>query len=262
MFLERISLCASFGGQLLADLVGDLVAAGDGADPGRRPLQHRHVRRGSGALGHGGHERHRRGAAADDDDPLAGVVEVVGPELWLHDRAPVGVDAGENRLVAVVVVVVARAGVQEVAGEPARRGRAVGVLVLQGQRPPRLLGGPVGADDLGAEPDLLVDAVLGGGLAHVPQDRRPVGDRLRLAPRLERVAECEHVGVRPDAGVAEQVPGAADGVAGLEDRVAATGALGLQAVAGADPGEAGTDHDDVEVLRGGGGHASQSPRRA
>ena len=43
---------------------------------------------------------------------------------------------------------------------------------------------------------------------------------LAVVPRPERVAERVHVGVRADPRVAEQVPGAADRVARLEDRVA------------------------------------------
>src|SRR3712207_8118947 len=42
---------------------------------------------------------------------------------------------------------------------------------------------------------------------------RTVGDALRAGPRLERVAERVHVGVRADPGVPEQVPRAADDVA-------------------------------------------------
>src|SRR3712207_8761366 len=49
---------------------------------------------------------------------------------------------------------------------------------------------------------------------------RRVGDRLLVPPRLELVAERVQVGVRPDAGVAEQVPGAARRLAGLQDREA------------------------------------------
>ena len=77
-----------------------------------------------------------------------------------------------------------------------------------------------------------------------------VGDRLLAVPRPERVAEGEHVGVGPDARVAEQVPRAADGVAGLEDGVGRPRALGLEVVAGADAGQAGADDEDVEVLHG------------
>ena len=54
----------------------------------------------------------------------------------------------------------------------------------------------------------------------------PAGDCFRLRPRPEREAQGEHVRVGADAGEPEQVPGAADGVAGLEDREAACPALG------------------------------------
>ena len=99
------------------------------------------------------------------------------------------------------------------------------------------------------EADLAVDAVLGGGLTHIVQNVRPVGDRLRLGPRLERIAEREHVGIGADAGIAEQVPGAADAVAPLEDRVAFAGAFLLQMIARADAGQPGSDDQDVEMLR-------------
>ena len=54
-------------------------------DVARRALQHRHVRGAASAIA--GHERHRGRAAADDDHPLAGVVEVLGPVLRVHDLA-------------------------------------------------------------------------------------------------------------------------------------------------------------------------------
>src|SRR3712207_6895857 len=46
----------------------------------------------------------------------------------------------------------------------------------------------------------------------VAQDVGTVGDRLLSRPRLEGVGEGGEVGVRPDPGIAEQVPGAADRV--------------------------------------------------
>ena len=96
--------------------------------------------------------------------------------------------------------------------------------------------------------DFLLDAVLGRGLTHVVQDPRPVGDRLGLDPRLERITQREHVKVGADAGIAEQVPGAADAVAALENDVALAGALLLQVIARADAGQAGADDQDVEVF--------------
>jgi hypothetical protein len=50
--------------------------------------------------------------------------------------------------------------------------------------------------------------------------------------------------------IAEQVPGAADGIARFENREALAGALVLQLTGGADAGQAGTDDDDVEMFHG------------
>src|SRR3546814_5456321 len=83
--------------------------------------------------------------------------------------------------------------------------------------------------------------------------------RSAALPRPERVAEGEHVRVGAHAGVAEQVPGASDGVAGLEDRIRRPGRLGLQVVPSADAGQPGADHEDVEVL-GGRHHAAPASR--
>ena len=98
------------------------------------------------------------------------------------------------------------------------------------------------------EAHLLVDARLARGLAHVLEDRRAVRERLLVRPRPEAVAERLHVRVRAHARVAEQVPGAADRLARLEDRVGEPGQAVLQMVGGADPGQTGADDHDVEVL--------------
>ena len=49
-------------------------------------------------------------------------------------------------------------------------------------------------------------------------------------------------------GIAEEVPGAADRLARLEDRVALAGAALLQVVGGADAGEAGADDQHVDMF--------------
>src|ERR1700681_4957343 len=98
------------------------------------------------------------------------------------------------------------------------------------------------------EADLFVDAVVGGGLADVVQDPRSVGDRLRLGPWLERIAQCEHVAVGADAGIAEQIPSAADTVAALEDGVALAGTIALQVIARANAGQPGADDQYVEMF--------------
>ena len=96
--------------------------------------------------------------------------------------------------------------------------------------------------------DLLVDAVFNRGLPHVIEDIRPVSDCLGLGPRLERIAEREHVAVGADAGIAEQIPGAADAVAALEDRKALARTFPLQVKARADPGQPRADDQHVEML--------------
>ena len=72
-------------------------------------------------------------------------------------------------------------------------------------------------------------------------------------PRLEPESEGEHVGVRADARVLEQVPGAAEVLAALQDRVALGRAAVLQMPGGADAGDAGSHDDDVEMFAHGAG---------
>src|SRR4029077_5257607 len=118
--------------------------------------------------------------------------------------------------------------------------------------PQRLLTRPLGGEDLVAEADVVLDPVLARGLLAVVADFLDGGGRVLVGPRLEGVAEGVHVGVGADAGIAEEVPGAADRLARLEDRVALAGAVPLQMGTGADAGEAGADDQDVDVLAGGG----------
>src|SRR5437667_12339225 len=98
------------------------------------------------------------------------------------------------------------------------------------------------------EADFPVDAVLGGSLADVIQNMRTVGDRLRLLPWLERIAHREHVAVGADAGITEQVPGAADAVAALENDKTLGRTIALQVIAGADPGPPGADDHHIDML--------------
>src|ERR1700761_4302771 len=97
--------------------------------------------------------------------------------------------------------------------------------------------------------NLAVDAVLGRGLANVIENARASGDRLRFGPRLEGIAERVHVRVGADAGIAEQIPGAADGVAAFEDDVRLRRTFGLEMIAGRDAGQAGADDQHVEMFR-------------
>src|SRR5665213_1488282 len=98
------------------------------------------------------------------------------------------------------------------------------------------------------EADILVDAVFGRGLPNIVQDLRPVGDRLGLEPRLERIAQREHVRDGADAWITKQVPGATDAVAALENDKAFARTIGLHMIARADAGQAGADDQDVDMF--------------
>ena len=98
--------------------------------------------------------------------------------------------------------------------------------------------------------DLLPDPELVDRFVQVVEDRRAIGDRLRVAPRLELEAQRVHIAVGADTGIAEKVPGAAERRPTLEDRELAVGAHGLQVVGRRNAGDASADDDDVEVLGG------------
>ena len=188
-------------------------------------------------LGHRRDQRDGGRAAADDHDPLAGVVEVLGPVLRVDDRAGEALAAREVRGVALVVAVVA-AGAEEPAG--GQRAARSPVSVRSTSTVQR-----ASSRDQAAPTHLVVVADVRGrcrSRRRSPAGRRgsrsAVGDRLLVPPRLELVAERVQVGVRADARVAEQVPGAAGRVAGLEDRVASCRVLAPQVVGGADAGDA------------------------
>ncbi len=234
-----------FCGQLRAQFVGEWVLRRARDHIGRRALQHGDMR---GLLRHLRHQRHRGRARTDHHHALAGVVDVVGPFLRMHDAAGEILGARKFRRIAVLVIVVAGAHEQEIAGEADRLRRAFagGAFGLHG--PARLRRRPGRPLDPVVEADLVLDAVLGSGLADVIQDPRPVRNRLRLGPRLERIAQREHVAVGADAGITKQIPGAADAIAAFENDVALARALLLQVIARADAGQAGTDDQHVEMF--------------
>ena len=228
--------------QPLAQPLGARILRRAGHHIGGGALQHGHM---PGGVGHGRHQRHRRGPGADDHHLLAGIVQIPGPELRVQDL-PLEVRlARELRPVPLGVVVIARAHVEEVAGGRCRRGvRPVGVADRPqgGRRVPGRRRHPV------LEADVLVDAELLRRLLEIVQDGRAVGDGLGLGPRLEGEAQGVHVAVRADARIAEQVPGAAQMGPALEQRIGPVRTLILQVIGRADAGNPGADHQHVEVL--------------
>ena len=182
------------------------------------------------------------------------------PLLRMHDAARETLGARELRRVAFGVVVVAAAHEQEVAREAHRLALRP---ALRCHGPARVLRRPRSALHAMPEADALVDAVRLRGVLQVFENRRPVGDRLRVRPRTERVAERVHVRIGADAGIAEQVPRAADVGAAFQDRVGLARAALLQMTAGADAGNAGADDQDVDMFNGRfEGHGSQCQAEA
>ena len=229
-------------GQHAAGHAGQRVRRGQRDHVARRALEHGHVR---GPLGQRGDQRDRGRAAADHHHALAGVVGVVRPRLGMDDPAAEALRAGELRRVAGLVAVVARAAEQEAAGHPHGLARVrAGDLHV----PARLRGGPLGRHHPVVEADRPVDPRLARRVAHVVADVGAADDRLRPVPRPEREAQRVHVRVRADAREAEQVPGAADVPARLDDGERAAGAALAQPVARGDAGDPGAHDEDVDVL--------------
>src|SRR6266700_5147313 len=166
----------------------------------------------------------------------------------MHDAARKIFASREFRRVAFLVFVIARAHEEEIAGEAHHLSRALARRAFGLHRPSRIRRRPGGAFHAVVEADFPVDAVLGCRLADVVQDLRPLGDRLRLGPWLERIAHREHVAVGANAGIAEQIPGAADAVAALEDRKTLARAFLLQVKTRPDTGQPRADDQHVEMF--------------
>src|SRR6266478_5559874 len=99
-----------------------------------------------------------------------------------------------------------------------------------------------------AEEDVFLQFVLGHGLEDIVESAPAVGDLLRLGPRLEGIAEREHVAVGADAGIEKQIPGAADAIAPFEDDKALARAFVLQMIARRDTGQSGADDQHVKMF--------------
>src|SRR6185437_15202443 len=138
----------------------------------------------------------------------------------MNDPAREIVPAGEFRRVAFLVSVIAGTHEKEIAGEGDDLGCALTTRALGFHGPPRVGRRPRRAPHAMAKADSLVDAVLRRSFSDVVENARAVSDRLRFGPRFERIAQRKHVAVGTNAGIAEEVPGAADAIASLQDHEA------------------------------------------
>src|SRR5208282_6203511 len=121
-------------------------------------------------------------------------------------------------------VVIAGTAEKEVAGKANRRpfGSA---FRLDG--PQRVGGRPRGACHPMPEADVAIDAISLRRLADIAADQSALCNRGIRLPRTKRIAEGVHVRIGANAGIAEQVPGAAEGVAAFEDDVGFVPAVSL-----------------------------------
>ena len=162
------------------------------------------------------HQRYCRRTAADHNNLFAGVVDLLWPGLGMHEDPAEALHATKFGNIPVVITVVTGAGEDERARELDRLAR---IGALGDHVPASLLRRPVRRDDPVLKPDTRVDTCLSRRVLEVLQDRAAVNYGLFPHPGAERIAQCEHVGVRPHAGIPKEVPCPADGVARLEDHV-------------------------------------------
>ena len=159
------------------------------------------------------------------------------------------IGAGEVRHVTLVVAVVTGAGQQHAADEGLR---LAGGLVHRFHRPATRSTIPVGRTGLQPVVDVIIHPIFLRSLTDVLANGRAIGQHLERMPRAELVPEAKHVGIRTDARVPEQVPGATQALAPLDQCIAQPGTLPGDMAGHANTGQTGADDEHINV---GGTHA-------
>ncbi len=113
--------------------------------------------------------------------------------------------------------------------------------------------------NVAVELDVAIDAVLVGHVGEVLADVGAVGDAFFAGPRLVGKRQREDAAVGAHAGVAEQIPGAADPRTPFQDGVGQLRVAFDDPVGRAQSGDAGADDDDVDTA-GVWSHAHREPR--
>ena len=86
-----------------------------------------------------------------------------------------------------------------------------------------------------------------GGFGHILTNFLAIGQNLLSLPGLEAVTQGEHVGIRPDTGVAEQVPSASNRFATLQNFDAFAFAVLLDVACCTNARQTGADNQYVYV---------------
>lgn len=198
-----------------------------------------------GVVGHRRHERHSGCSAADHDDAFAAVIQVFRPMLRVNDLALEIVATRKNRRVPFVISIITGAGIKKIARV------SFGLVVRTNQhidRPSRVIGRPRCRLHALMKPNFTVDTEFTRRVLHVRQYRRTVGNRFLLAPGPKRISEREHVRIRPNAGISEQIPRSAKRPPPFQNDVALLRQLGLQVITSRNARQAGAHDQYVEML--------------
>ena len=194
---------------------------------------------------HGRNQGNCRGATANDHHLLAGIIQIGGPVLRVDTGPSEVLDPGKLGQVTRLVVVVTGATDQKVAG--------VDLLltadrISSGDRPELVLTGPVSTLGGRVEADPVSNPEFFCGITDVVADGVATGKHLEFVPGPELVAEGEHVRIRADTRVAEQIPGAAHGRTFFQHDKALV-RTGVGKVAGhADTGQARANDNYIEMF--------------
>lgn len=128
------------------------------------------------------HQGHGGRAAADHHHPLAAVIQVFGPELWVDDLPAEPFGTLELRRITARIVVVAAAHVQEVTADMFCF--AAGRL-LDFDVPARIRCGPLRSHYFVAVANMRLETVFRNGLAQVVEDMGRIGNGLGMSPGLK-----------------------------------------------------------------------------
>ena len=224
-----------------AQFVGDRDRIAAGPEKSRRSLQHRYM----AALGRDRRDQcRRRRARTDDDDRLPGVVDILRPILRVNDPPFEVLHSGPFGRITLGMTVVALAHPQKIGSDPHRLA-GIGPHTFEG--PELVAARPAGRGDCVPIADMAVETVLGDDFAHVVEDLGSGRDR-RARPRFEAITKGVEVAVGARTRVAVREPRAPEAFLRLEHDKARAGALLGEMIGTTDPGDAGPDDHDVEVL--------------
>ena len=111
--------------------------------------------------------------------------------------------AGEIGAIALIIIIITRRHEQEIGGIAML---FTAIFVPCDDRPARRIAGPICRQHPVAKFDFRRDAIFSRRFVHIVPNGRAIGDGFFVQPWFEPISQRMHVAVRPDAGIAEQIP--------------------------------------------------------